>query len=504
MVETIIEERCFLDWLMAPIAHVSSVIDFLLQCFVRALIRVCRIGRDIAITDRRSHGIVRFEAKRSGVRLMWRRAVKLKPPYAILTVHVVDHAGYTNLCRILTESHRHRKKGRPRTKEEGLPKNNRASVDLGFVCRHASGLFALANTGFSEDELLLLRAAFSERLSLSIHRHLDGEDDARMRRVARFSERLRISVFATNAVLHATPQEKIVFDVFHAIREGTTLDDAGRSFRPNAEAHLRSTEEMARLFADCPAWLARSLVIADACRFEMTELRYRFPSESDERADATETPDRTLRRLTYAGALRRYGGAVPACPGADRKRAGVHRTFRDRAVFHERSFDRRDGAKARHLCAKDVAARRTVPCVIASASRRSILRGRRCSSNDFSRPSVRSLQTSTSTFEHERREEVIRDIYERYGQRSRGDGERGDPLSRKVGASRRREGVRARSTRSNARAISYCGNPRFRSPIRGFARRASTLRTSACSACSRSHGQSTRRRVISRFTSAAS
>ena len=317
--------------------------------------RAAELGRDtLAITDRDGlYGIVRAheEAKRSGVRLIVgaELTIGMKPPYAILTVHVVDHAGYTNLCRILTESHRHRKKGRPRTKEEGLPKNNRASVDLGFVCRHASGLFALANTGFSEDELLLLRAAFSERLSLSIHRHLDGEDDARMRRVVRFSERLRISVFATNAVLHATPQEKIVFDVFHAIREGTTLDDAGRSFRPNAEAHLRSTEEMARLFADCPAWLARSLVIADACRFEMTELRYRFPSESDERADATETPDRTLRRLTYAGALRRYGGAVPACPGADRKRAGVHRTFRDRAVFHERSFDRRDGAKARHL-----------------------------------------------------------------------------------------------------------------------------------------------------------
>ena len=63
---------------------------------------------------------------------------------------------------------------------------------------------------------------------------------------------------------------------------------------------------MARLFADHPAWLARSREVADACRFSLRELKYRFPCELDVcRPTRGETPDEALRRLTYEGARRR-------------------------------------------------------------------------------------------------------------------------------------------------------------------------------------------------------
>ena len=75
-----------------------------------------------------------------------------------------------------------------------------------------------------------------------------------------------------------------------------TLDEAGRALLPNAEAHLRSRGAMARLFADHPAWLARSRDVADACRFSLRELKYRFPCE----LDAPRVPRRDAGRRRSA------------------------------------------------------------------------------------------------------------------------------------------------------------------------------------------------------------
>src|SRR5262249_35208237 len=142
----------------------------------------------------------------------------------------------------------------------------------------------------------------------------------------------QIPICAHQRVLFAQPQDKPVFDVLHCIREGFTLDEAGRSLLPNAEAHLKSVEAMDRQFSRHPGWLARSRTIADACRFSLKELRYRFPYEisdisgidlatSDDTATATATatstptpspdPNSVLRALTYRGASSRYDGCIP-------------------------------------------------------------------------------------------------------------------------------------------------------------------------------------------------
>jgi DNA polymerase III alpha subunit len=102
-------------------------------------------------------------------------------PYTTLLVHVENHAGYTNLCKILTESHRLHPKGQARD-EDGVPRNLYAGVPLAYVCERAAGLWASLGSECSDEFARAVKEAFGERASLAVHRHLDGEDDERVRR----------------------------------------------------------------------------------------------------------------------------------------------------------------------------------------------------------------------------------------------------------------------------------------------------------------------------------
>ncbi|HEX4448985.1 MAG TPA: error-prone DNA polymerase, partial [Polyangiaceae bacterium] len=294
----------------------------------------------------------------------------------------------------------------------------------------ARGLWCLCPPETSVASGAVLKEAFGERLSVVAWRHFDGEDDARLARAENLSRALDVPVCASNRVLFAERADKLVFDVLHCIREGVTLDQAGRALLPNAEAHLKSEAEMARLFAGRPAWLARAGEIADACRFSLRELKYRFPSEfsyrdAQDRAVAShrpgETPDDTLRRLTFEGASRRY---PPAQDGDGGLTDGVRTQ-----IEKELELVRRLGVAPYFL---------SVHAVIEMARARDILcqgRGSAANSAVCYCLGVTSVDPTRSNllferflsaerheppdidvdFEHERREEVIQAIYDTYG-----------------------------------------------------------------------------------------
>src|SRR5262249_18287519 len=134
--------------------------------------RAAELGYDaIAIVDRDGlYGMVRAheEAVKQGVRLVVGCELTLDTD-APSTVAVLpqNHVGYTNLCRVLTESHARHPKGKPRKPEEGVPRNCFAGVPLETVCAHAAGLYCIAH---EQDEIAVakLKAAFGDRLSLGI------------------------------------------------------------------------------------------------------------------------------------------------------------------------------------------------------------------------------------------------------------------------------------------------------------------------------------------------
>ncbi|HEY1695891.1 MAG TPA: error-prone DNA polymerase [Polyangiaceae bacterium] len=363
------------------------------------------------------YGMVRAleAADEAGVRLVTGCEVALDgDALPFVWLHVADAAGYTNLCRILTESHERHPKGQPRRADEGVPRNQFAGIPLDRVCACAAGLWCTVPP-IAGARLDALKAAFGERLSVAVWRHFDGEDDARLAAAEALASGAAVPVCATNRVLFAYANDKPLFDVLHCIREGVPLDEAGRALLPNAEAHLRSPAAMARAFAHRPAWLARSRAIADACRFSLRELHYKFPCELEAPAFPGETADQALRRLTFEGALRHWPAGPPPAVAAQLEKELALVAAIDVAPYFLSVQTVVEMARKRDiLCQGRGSAANSAVCyclgVTAVDPTRSNLLFERFLSAERREPPDIDVD-----FEHERREEVIQEIFRRYG-----------------------------------------------------------------------------------------
>src|SRR5262249_39471029 len=108
---------------------------------------------------------------------------------------------------------------------------------------------------------------------------------------------------AVNDVVYHAPERRPLADVVTCIREKCTITEAGFQLAANAERHLKTPAEMARLFAKFPKAIARTMTIADACHFSLDELKYEYP---DEPVPPGKTAQEHLDDLTWAGAAWRY------------------------------------------------------------------------------------------------------------------------------------------------------------------------------------------------------
>ncbi len=151
--------------------------------------------------------------------------------------------------------------------------------------------------------LAQLKQAFAERLSLAMTPSMRGEDRARFWHLAQIACAADVPLLATNDVLMHRRERRPLADVLICIREKCTIDEAGLRLTANAERHLKGPAEMAALFADYPQALARSVEIAEACRFSLDELRYEYPAEP---VPEGMTPQEELERRTWKGAAWRF------------------------------------------------------------------------------------------------------------------------------------------------------------------------------------------------------
>jgi error-prone DNA polymerase len=400
----------------------------------RAIIeRASKLGYDaVGIADCDGlYGMVRAleAAEEVGVRLVVGCEVAIDGPEAgaqgspacavsPIWLHIGTKEGYRNICRILTESHERHPKGKPRRVDEGVARNQFAGLPIERVCACTGGLWCMTPPGDQDHRAMAaLKDAFGGRLSIALWRHLDGEDEERFARAEDLARSFDVAICATNRVLFAAPGDKPVFDVLSCIREGVTLDDSGRALLPNAEAHLKSRDKMSRLFVDHPSWLERSREIADACRFSLRELKYRFPCELDEKTAIArgETPDDALRRMTYEGARARWTEGVPERVAEQiEKELGLIAKLEVAPYFLSvQSIVAM--AKARDiLCQGRGSAANSAVCyclgVTAVDPSRSNLLFERFLSNERREPPDIDVD-----FEHERREEIIQALYAEYG-----------------------------------------------------------------------------------------
>ncbi len=261
-------------------------------------------------------------------------------------------------------------------------------------------------------DLGALKDLFGDRLYLPVSRFLDAHDADHLREVRRLSLRFDIPLLATNDVHYHIRERRKLQDVLTAIREGVTLKDAGYRLFQNGERYLKSAAEMATLFKDLPEALTHTLDAAARCTFSPSELRYRYPSEW---IPTGETAQSHLEKLVYQGALKRYGGVIPE---------DVEKQLRHElsligqlqfADYFLTIWEIVEFARSRDiLCQGRGSAANSAVCYCLGITaidpvRMNLLFERFISAERGEPPDI------DVDFEHERREEVIQHIYEKYG-----------------------------------------------------------------------------------------
>ncbi|MFM7561719.1 MAG: error-prone DNA polymerase [Planctomycetota bacterium] len=407
--------------------------------------------RALAITDENSlAGVVRaFAAARSAAQAQPDRPFSLvigaeltfndAPP---LVVWAIDRAGYGNLCQLLTRGRLRGPKG-----ECWLSWEDFAAHHTGLIAGVAPGLAGdrwplahltpthksyewyaeaiaarelLLQRGDQQPDLAALRRCaelLGDRAYLLAELYWGVDDRARLAQLRQLSEATGLPLLAAGDVLYHDRARMPLHDVLTATRHQTTVAAAGALLQPNAERHLRAIAERQRQFAAAPDALARTLEVADRCRFRLDELRYEYPEEL---APAGQTPLEYLRELVMQGAARRYPqGLSPKV-----QRLIEHELQLIEELHYEAYFltvwDLVRFARSRGiLCQGRGSAANSAVCYVLGVTSvdpdtSDLLFERFISRERNEAPDI------DVDFEHERREEVLQYLYQKYGRHRAG------------------------------------------------------------------------------------
>jgi error-prone DNA polymerase len=360
----------------------------------------------IGIADRNTlAGVVRMHSActTAGIRPLIGCRLDLEDAPSLLA-YPIDREGYGRLSRLLSFGKMRSEKGE-------------CSLTLSDVAEYSEGIAFIAwpeDVDIFEGELPRLREALPSLRHVAASWLYSGGDSARIERLDRLAKRHGCSILATNDVHYHAPDRRPLQDVVTCIREKVTIGNAGYLLNPNTERHLKAPEEMIRLFARWPHAIAATREFAGALHFSLNELRYEYPRET---VPEGRTPQQYLEHLTWEGAKGRWPDGIP-----DKVLKQLHYEL---ALIEKLDFARyfltvHDiVAFARSLdppilCQGRGSAANSAVCyclgITAVDPATSDLLFERFISEERKEPPDIDVD-----FEHERREEVIQHIYEKYG-----------------------------------------------------------------------------------------
>ena len=317
-----------------------------------------------------------------------------------------DRTAWAGLCRLISRGRLRVEKGTCLLHPDDL-------IEFG------EGLEMLLHPGHGagwEDVAHRLVARFGAACHLLLAPRYDGRDLERFTRLTALADRLGIDTVASASPRMHRGGRRMLADVLTAIRTGVRVDDLGRAALANAEERLRPEAEMRRLFRGFEDAVDRAGALADRLDFSLDELRYEYPSEV---ADG-ETAETRLRRLAHEGLRWRYpAGAPERVKGmlehelrliAKLKYEPYFLTVRDVVAF----------ARSRNiLCQGRGSAANSVVCYCLGVTSVSPEIGTMVFERFVSEARNEPPDIDVD-FEHERREEVIQHIYEKYGRHRAG------------------------------------------------------------------------------------
>ncbi|MGI9519209.1 MAG: error-prone DNA polymerase [Pirellulaceae bacterium] len=245
-----------------------------------------------------------------------------------------------------------------------------------------------------------------------------GSDDAwRIGELGKLSHYSGLPLVAAGDVLYHSPARMPLHDVLTATKHHTTVEQAGDLLLPNAQRHLQPIERRVDQFLSLPGIIERTIEIADRCQFQLDQLRYEYPIEL---SPPGQTPIEYLRELTMRGASGRYPDGVPEKV--------------QRQMDHELNLIEELNYEAYFLTVQDL--------VRFARSRDILCQGRGSAANSAVCYclGVTSVDPGTTDllferfiskerdeapdidvdFEHERREEVLQYLYDKYGRERAG------------------------------------------------------------------------------------
>lgn len=356
----------------------------------------------LAITDECSlAGIVRAHdaAQEQGLKLIVGSEFRLADGLHLVLL-APDHDAYTQLCQLITLGRRSASKGRYQL----------ARVDLE---RHLDRCLAIWIPGetIAVADAHWLQRHFSRNGWIGVEQLLRADDLQRLDILQTLGSATGLPLVATGGVHYHARERRRLHDVITAIRLGCSVRDAGQALFPNGERHLRPLATLQKLYP--PKLLQETQRIAERCSFLLTELRYEYPEEL---VPAGQTAAKYLRERVAVGAQRRWPQGTPAEVQADLDRElslieelkYEHYFLTVADIVHEARY------RKNILCQGRGSAANSAVCYAlgiteVNPAESKLLFGRFLSRERNEPPDI------DVDFEHQRREEVMQYVYQRYG-----------------------------------------------------------------------------------------
>lgn len=360
----------------------------------------------LGLVDRDSvYGLVQAHkaASETGLHLVCGATLTIRDHPAVIVL-VEDALGWSQLCRLLTSGRANQEKGRSR-------------VELSEFLARAGGLSCLLRPGWSRAAAEPVREAFDDRLGVLLSHDLTPGAVQRAAAAAGLATHLDVPLVAGNDVRMHHQDRKPLADVLCCTRRKTTLAEVGRASLPNAERRLLSEAEFRRRYAAWPGSVEAGVAFAERCSFSMNELTYGYPQEV---VPDGQTPMSWLHELTARGLADRFPHGVPS--------KVLGQVAYELAIIEELDFPSyfltvhdivRFARSQGILCQGRGSAANSAVCyalgITAVDPNRAQLLFERFISKERGEPPDIDVD-----FEHERREEVIQYIYDRYGRERAG------------------------------------------------------------------------------------
>ena len=355
----------------------------------------------LALTDECSvSGVVRAHvaAKEQGLKLIIGSELRLTCGLGVVAL-ATDRHGYGRLCRLITRARRAAAKGGYRLER----------TDLALL-EHCLILW-LPGEPPRASEARWLAERFPGQVWITVELLRGGADRERLEALERIGRETGLRLVAGGDVHMHVRSRRRLQDALTAIRLNVPIAQAGNSLHPNGERYLRERGRLGRLYPR--ELLDETVSIAQRCVFSLDELRYEYPREL---VPPGQTPATHLRRLAEEGARRRWPRGIPP----SERTALEHELALIAELRYEPYFltvhDIVAFARSRGiLCQGRGSAANSRVCYCLGVTAVDPQRGAQLVFERFISKERNEPPDIDIDFEHERREEVIQYVYDKYG-----------------------------------------------------------------------------------------